>query len=155
MKILMVCLGNICRSPLAEGILQAKAVAKDIDIEVDSAGTAPFHVDEPPDVRSIMIARKHGINIRDLRGRQFSSADFDRFDCIYTMDKSNYDRVIEQARHEADKAKVEIILNELQPGSNAEVPDPYFGGDHGFENVYQMLDEVTDKILEKYGAHRA
>ena len=151
----MVCLGNICRSPLAEGILQAKVAAQNVDIEVDSAGTAPFHIDDSPDVRSIMIARKHGVNITELRGRQFSPDDFDQFDRIYAMDKSNYDNVIAQARSAEDKAKVALILNELQPGSNAEVPDPYYGGDHGFENVYQMLDEVTDKIIAKYGVYRA
>lgn len=147
MKILMVCLGNICRSPLAEGLLREKTA--DLDVTIDSAGTAPYHVDEAPDVRSIQEARKHGINISDLRGRQFSQEDFDTFDKIYVMDQSNYTNVLKLARNEADKSKVELILNELEPGSGAEVPDPYYGGDQGFTNVYNMLDKATDNIVEK------
>lgn len=147
MKILMVCLGNICRSPLAEGILREKV--KDLNVETDSAGTSAYHVDEAPDTRSIQIGRKHDINISDLRGRQFVVEDFDRFDKIYVMDQSNYRNVMMMAKNEDDKSKVEYILNELEPQSNAEVPDPYYGGDMGFENVYKMLDAATDKIVEK------
>jgi protein-tyrosine phosphatase len=147
MKILMVCLGNICRSPLAEGILREKI--KDMDAEVDSAGTSAYHVDEAPDPRSIKIARKHGINISDLRGRQFSIADFDRFDRIYVMDESNYQNVLDLARNEADKNKVDFLLNEVEPGINNEVPDPYYGGDRGFDDVYKMLDAATDQIVKK------
>lgn len=147
MKILMVCLGNICRSPLAEGILRDKVQGS--DIVVDSAGTAAYHVDEAPDPRSIQIGRKRGINISDLRGRQFIASDFDDFDLIYVMDESNYQNVIRLARNDEDKAKVELILNELTPSSNASVPDPYYGGDMGFENVYNMLDEATNAILKK------
>ncbi len=147
MKILMVCLGNICRSPLAEGILREKI--KDMDAEVDSAGTSAYHVDEAPDPRSIKIARKYGINISDLRGRQFSIADFDRFDRIYVMDESNYQNVLELARNEEDKNKVDFLLNEVEPGINNEVPDPYYGGDRGFDDVYKMLDTATDQIVKK------
>ncbi len=147
MKILMVCLGNICRSPLAEGILREKI--KDLDAEVDSAGTASYHVGEAPDPRSIKIGRKYGINISDLRGRQFTEADFDHFDKIYTMDASNYRNVLNRARNDEDKAKVELILNEIEPGSDREVPDPYYGGDQGFEDVYRMLDQATDQIVKK------
>lgn len=147
MKILMVCLGNICRSPLAEGILREKA--QDLDVETDSAGTSSYHVDEAPDLRSIQIARKYAINISDLRGRQFTTDDFDNFDKIYVMDQSNYQNVLRLARNDEDRAKVDLILNEIMPGSNSEVPDPYYGGDQGFENVYRMLDEATDKIIEK------
>lgn len=147
MKILMVCLGNICRSPLAEGLLREKV--KDLNVSTDSAGTAGYHVDEAPDVRSIQIGRKYNINISDLRGRQFSPEDFDRFDRIYVMDQSNYQNVMRLARNEDDKKKVDYILNELHPESNAEVPDPYYGGDKGFENVFKMLDAATDVIVEK------
>lgn len=147
MKILMVCLGNICRSPLAEGILREKI--KDMDAEVDSAGTSAYHVDEAPDPRSIKIARKYGINISDLRGRQFSIADFDRFDRIYVMDESNYQNVLDLARNEEDKNKVDFLLNEVEPGINNEVPDPYYGGDRGFDDVYKMLDAATDQIVKK------
>ena len=148
MKILMVCLGNICRSPLAHGLLREKLKKLD-GVEVDSAGTAGYHIDEAPDPRMIKTARKYGFNISDLRGRQFSEADFDNFDKIYVMDTSNRDNVLALARNAEDEAKVDMILNEIQPGSNSPVPDPYFGGDQGFENVYRMLDEATDRIIEK------
>lgn len=147
MKILMVCLGNICRSPLAEGIMADKV--KGLGISVDSAGTASYHVDEAPDIRSIKIARKKGINISNLRGRQFQVSDFDKFDKIYVMDDSNYQNVTAMARNEEDKTKVDFILNESNPDQNLEVPDPYYGGDMGFENVYNMLDEATEIILTK------
>tara|TARA_R110002072_G_scaffold18981_3_gene70231 strand:- start:809 stop:1273 length:465 start_codon:yes stop_codon:yes gene_type:complete len=147
MKILMVCLGNICRSPLAEGIMAAKV--EGLAIEVDSAGTAAYHIDEAPDHRSIKIARKKGINISNLRGRQFNVSDFDNFDKIYVMDESNLENVLALARTDEDKAKVDLILNESHPHKNLEVPDPYYGGDMGFENVYKMLDEATDVILNK------
>lgn len=143
----MVCLGNICRSPLAEGILRSKT---DPDkVLVDSAGTAAYHLGEAPDLRSIMTARKHGINISKLVGRQFKVSDFDEFDKIYVMDHSNLNTVLGMARNEIDRAKVELILNELSPGSNQDVPDPYYGGDEGFEQVYRLLDSATDSIAEK------
>lgn len=145
MKILMVCLGNICRSPMAEGILRAKSTH--LGIEVDSAGTSSYHYGENPDVRAVHTLRKKGINISNLIARQFTTADFDAFDIIFTMDKSNYDNVIALARSNQDKQKVRMLVNELHPGSNGEVPDPYFGGDQGFEDVYNLIDEATDKFL--------
>ncbi len=147
MKILMVCLGNICRSPLAEGILREKT--KHLSVEVDSAGTSAYHIDEAPDIRSIKTGRAHNINISDLRGRQFVVEDFDRFDKIYVMDESNLNNVLAMARNEADKQKVDLILNESQPNSNNIVPDPYHGGDQGFENVYRMLDAAATVIVKK------
>lgn len=147
-KILMVCLGNICRSPLAEGILRDKT--SDLEhIEVDSAGTSSYHVGDAPDPRSIKTGRKYGINISDLRGRQFVTEDFDRFDKIYVMDKSNLQNVLSLARNESDKAKVDLLLNEWEVGKDLEVPDPYYGGDNGFDDVYNMLDKATDNILKK------
>ncbi|WP_092852689.1 low molecular weight protein-tyrosine-phosphatase [Algibacter pectinivorans] len=144
-KILMVCLGNICRSPLAEGILKSK-LSK--DFIVDSAGTANYHTGAAPDKRSIAVARKYGLDISNLKGRQFNVTDFDTFDLIYVMDQSNYNNVIKLARHKEDIAKVKLILNEVHEGKNYEVPDPYYGGDHGFENVYQMLDEACQNIAD-------
>ena len=149
MKVLMVCLGNICRSPLAHGILRDKT--SQLNWEIDSAGTSAFHEGDGPDPRSVAIARKHGINIRDLVARNFEVNDFDVFDLIYVMDQSNHKNVIALARNDDDHKKVKLILNEIDSTSNAEVPDPYYGGDHGFENVYQMLDEATDVIVKKYG----
>lgn len=143
----MVCLGNICRSPLAEGILKSKVNRQ--KIYVDSAGTGDYHVGELPDKRSISVARKYELDITDQRGRQFSVSDFEDFDHIYVMDNSNFENVISLARHEEDKQKVKLILNEIFPGENVDVPDPYFGGDHGFENVYQMLDEACENIARK------
>jgi protein-tyrosine phosphatase len=149
MKVLMVCLGNICRSPLAHGILRDKT--SHLKWEIDSAGTSAFHEGEGPDPRSVAIGRKYGVSIRDLVARNFEVNDFDLFDAIYVMDQANYNNVISLARTEDDKEKVKLILNELESSSNAEVPDPYYGGDQGFENVFQMLDEATDVILKKYG----
>lgn len=146
-KILMVCLGNICRSPLAEGILRSK-LSKD-HYTIDSAGTGNYHVGELPDKRSIEVAYKYGIDITNQRGRQFSVTDFDVFDYIYVMDNSNFKNVVKLARNETDIAKVKLILNEVYPNQNYDVPDPYHDSKQGFENVFKMLDEATDVIKEK------
>ncbi|MBA0884310.1 low molecular weight protein-tyrosine-phosphatase [Flavobacterium undicola] len=152
-KILMVCLGNICRSPLAEGILASK-LPQD-KFTVDSAGTGSWHVGHSPDARSIAIAKKHELDISKQQGRQFETTDFDTFDYIYVMDKSNYNNVIHLAKNETQKAKVQIILNELYPNENVDVPDPYYGISNGFEMVYQMLDKACDSIAAKLKAkHR-
>ena len=145
----MVCLGNICRSPLAEGILKAKT--NHLDVVVDSAGTAAYHIGEKPDIRSIAIAKKYGIDLTDQRARQFCTNDFDDFDKIYARDTSNYANIISLARNESDKNKVDLILNEVDPNSFQSVPDPYYGGDNGFQDVYDMLDEACDRIVEKIG----
>ncbi|TDI74427.1 MAG: low molecular weight phosphotyrosine protein phosphatase [Bacteroidetes bacterium] len=146
-KILMVCLGNICRSPLAEGILKAKI---DTDkVQVDSAGTGGWHIGELPDSRSIDIAKKHGLDITDQRGKKFSAYDFETYDYIFVMDNSNYRDVIRMAKNDSEKQKVRLILDEIFPGENVDVPDPYYGGDHGFENVYQMLDQACEKIVSR------
>ncbi len=146
-KVLMVCLGNICRSPLAEGILKSKTFLK--EIEVDSAGTGNYHIGGEPDKRSIAIAKKKGLDISGQRARQFSVSDFDNFDYIYVMDELNYRTVKKLARNEADIKKVQLILNELFPNENLAVPDPYNGGEHGFKVVYEMLDEVCEVIVNK------
>lgn len=146
-RILMVCLGNICRSPLAEGILKSKVDSS--QVFVDSAGTAGYHVGSLPDTRSIEVARKHGINISDQTCRKFTVEDFDNFDVIYAMDQSNYHNILMKARNDEDESKVMMILNESEPSSNRSVPDPYYGGDDGFENVFQMLDEACDVIANK------
>jgi len=146
-KVLMVCLGNICRSPLAEGILASKLPKN--KFRVDSAGTGSWHVGHSPDKRSIAVAQKNGLSIDDQRGRQFKTSDFDEFDYIYVMDNSNYNDVIHLAKTPEHKEKVQLILNELFPDENVDVPDPYFGVTNGFDTVYQMLDEVTDIIAKK------
>lgn len=146
-KILMVCLGNICRSPLAEGILQSKVDSN--FVSVSSAGTGGWHVGSLPDPRSIAVAKKRGLDITNQRGKKFSTYDFEIYDHIFVMDLSNYNDVIKLAKNEAEKQKVQLILDELFPGENVDVPDPYYGGDHGFENVYQMLDEACEKIMRR------
>jgi protein-tyrosine phosphatase len=146
-KILMVCLGNICRSPLAEGIMRAKVDAS--AVEVDSAGTAAYHIGSTPDPRSIAVAKKYGIDISQLNGRQFQVEDFDAFDIIYAMDTSNFNHILNMARTEADQVKVKLILNELSPAENLSVPDPYYGGAQGFEQVYEMLDKACNCIAKQ------
>ncbi|HLV37951.1 low molecular weight protein-tyrosine-phosphatase [Xanthomarina sp.] len=146
-KILMVCLGNICRSPLAEGILQSK-LPRDMFF-IDSAGTGDYHIGNPPDPRSIKIAKKYGLDISNQKGRQFSSSDFDTFDYIYVMDSSNYQNVIRLARNDQDIAKVKMILNEIYKNQDYDVPDPYTGGIQGFESTYKMLDEACQEIANK------
>lgn len=146
-KIVMVCLGNICRSPLAEGILASK-LPQDKFI-VDSAGTGSWHIGQSPDERSIAVAKKNGLDISNQKGRQFSSADFDTFDYIFVMDNSNYENVIALAKTNEQKEKVKLIMNELTPEQNKDVPDPYFGMHNGFDIVYNMLDEVCEVIAQK------
>ncbi len=146
-RVLMVCLGNICRSPLAEGILKSKVDPN--KVFVDSAGTGNYHVGGLPDSRSIAIAQKYLLDITDQRCRQFRVSDFDEFDLIYVMDNSNRRDVLKLARDEKDRAKVKMILNEIFPNENVDVPDPYTGGDFGFENVYKMLEEACSILAAK------
>ena len=146
-RILMVCLGNICRSPLAEGILKSKLDSS--QFYVDSAGTSSYHIGDLPDRRSIAIARVKGIDLTDQRSRQFITSDFDDFDIIYAMDKSNYRNIIHLARNEEDRLKVKLILEENSSSIITEVPDPYYGGNRGFEDVYNLLDEACEVIANK------
>lgn len=146
-KILMVCLGNICRSPLAEGILRVKAEKAGLDVAIDSAGTSNYHIGEHPDKRTISNAAMHAVDVANLKARQFSVSDFDEFDHIFVMDRSNYADVLSLARNDNDRRKVEMILNRVYPGSDMSVPDPYFGGEQGFENVFILLDKACDVIV--------
>ena len=148
MKILMVCLGNICRSPLAEGILKHKLNSKAEKWVVDSAGTSGWHDGKQPDSRSIEIAKIHGIDITDQTSRKFTSRDFDQFDLILAMDSSNYQNIVQLARNDEDRKKVELIMNFTYPGQNRAVPDPYY--DNGFPRVYEMLDKCCDEIINRY-----
>lgn len=145
-KILMVCLGNICRSPLAEGILKSK-VNPD-HFEVDSAGTGHWHVGEQPDPRSIAVGKKFGIDITAQRARQFKPVDFDRFDIIYVMDASNYKNVTALATTDTAKKKVKRLLEENPTSPVKDVPDPYYGGDDGFENVFYLIDDACNEIVK-------
>jgi len=143
----MVCLGNICRSPLAEGILKSKIDPN--KVFVDSAGTGHWHIGDQPDIRSIEVAKKHNVDITNQRGRLFTQEDFLEFDHIFVMDNSNKENVLRLCQEQNNKNKVRLILDELYPGENVDVPDPYYGGDQGFENVYQMLDQACDKIAKR------
>lgn len=145
-KILLVCLGNICRSPLAEGILRSKL---NDTFHIDSAGTGGWHAGELPDKRSIQIAQKYGIDITQQRARKFQKEDFDIFDYIFVMDNQNYKDVINLASNETHQNKVQLILEEIFPGERVDVPDPYYGSEDGFEKVFKMLDEACDSIAKK------
>ncbi len=145
----MICLGNICRSPMAEGIVRHKASEKGIDIILDSCGTNGFHNGEHADSRAISNLQSKGIDISDLRSRQFRTSDFDEFDQLFVMDSSNRDTVLRLARNEKDIQKVRLFLNEAFPNQNLSVPDPYYGGDEGFEKVFEMLDQAADLFLNR------
>jgi protein-tyrosine phosphatase len=145
-KILMVCLGNICRSPLAEGIMLKLIEENKLNMRVDSAGTSNYHIDEAPDKRTTANALTHQVNLSSLRARQFKESDFDKFDKIYVMDKSNMTNVLALAKNDAHKAKVDLLLNASHPGENNEVPDPYFGGEQGFEDVFHMVYKACQHV---------
>ena len=145
----MVCLGNICRSPLAEGIMKHKAAERGLDWVVDSAGTGFWHVGELPDSRSVDTARQYGVDITDQRGRQFKPADLDLFDRIFVMDTQNLRDVLRHAQLDEHHAKVDLILNQSNPGQNRSVPDPYYDDD-GFNEVFEMLDAACEAFISRH-----
>lgn len=145
----MVCLGNICRSPLAEGILKQKIQENNLDWKIDSAGTGSWHIGELPDRRSIDVANKFGINITDQRARKFVAKDLEEFDIVFAMDSSNYQHIIRKANSNEQEQKVALIMNMANPNQNQAVPDPYWDN-NGFEKVYWMLDKACEAIIEKY-----
>lgn len=151
MKVLFVCLGNICRSPMAHGLLQHKVEKAKLNWEVDSAGTSDWHKGELPDHRAMACMKRHGIDISYQHSRPFVRADFDRFDLIYVMDKANLSDVMQMTRTDEERNKVHLMMSLVYEEIPVDVPDPYFGKeDKGFENVYKMLDEATDILLERY-----
>lgn len=142
----MVCLGNICRSPLAEGLLKSKV---DPDsVLVDSAGTGGYHIGSGPDPRSVAVAMKNNIDITAQRCRLFSKNDFSQFDFIYAMDHSNYSDIIALADDHQQIGKVRLLLEEIDIGTR-EVPDPYYGGARGFEMVFDMIDKACDAVAQR------
>ena len=145
----MVCLGNICRSPIADGLLRRKVKENNLNIFVDSAGTAAYHIGKTPDKRMCDTARQNGTNIDNLSARQFSTQDFDDFDIIYAMDESNRQNIVSLARNNFDRKKVRLILDELVSESNLSVPDPYYGTLADFNEVYELVDKVTSVIVTK------
>lgn len=150
-RILMVCLGNICRSPLAEGILREKARAANLDWDIDSAGTNGYHTGEAPHPLSQKVARQHGIDIGNQHARRFTAADFQRFDKIYAMAGDVIDDMRRIAGRRFDVSKVDLLMNEIHPGSNEDVPDPWYGPESGYHEVYALIDKAADRIIAKYG----
>ena len=149
MKILMVCLGNICRSPLAEGILRKKTQEAGIDVEIDSAGFESCNVGDCPDYRTLQNAERNGLDLSNLRARLFRTEDFDRFDKSYIMDDNNLRMIRRFARNDDDMRKVDYILNAVYPGGNYCVADPYYSGADAFQRVYDQLDEACEHICNK------
>ena len=147
MRILMVCLGNICRSPLADGILRNKVSHRQLPWFVDSAGTAAYHIGNPPDLRMIQTAKANGIDISGLRARQFTPQDFEDFDRIYVMDQSNYKNVLAMANSNADRQKVSLLLDHLYPNKQLEVSDPYYGNQSDFDAVFTLVNEATEALI--------
>lgn len=149
MRILMVCLGNICRSPLAEGVLQHKAKAAGLNWQVNSAGTNGYHVGEAPHRLSQKVAKMNGIDICTQRARRFSASDFEKYDKIYAMADDVIDEMKWIAGNKYDASKVDLLMNELHPGKNEDIPDPWYGTEPGYHRTYELIDQATDKIIEK------
>lgn len=150
MRVLFVCLGNICRSPLAEGIFRHHVEQAGLadQIEVDSAGTGGWHVGELPDPRSIEVAARHGIDLTVQRARQFTPEDLRRFDHVMVMDRSNLNTVRRHTRS-GDTARVALMMEEAPERPEIEVPDPYYGAGDGFQRVYEMIDAASAALLER------
>ena len=150
-KILMVCLGNICRSPLAEGILQDKAFKAGLTWSIESAGTNSYHIGEPPHLLSQKVARLNGIDISKQRARRFSAEDLDVYDKIYALAEDVIEDMKRIAGKKFESSKVDLLMNELYPGKNMDVPDPWYGPEPGYHVAFKLIDKACDKILEKYG----
>lgn len=150
MRILMVCLGNICRSPLAEGILQHKAWQAGLQWSVESAGTGNWHIGEPPHHLSTKVAKLNGVDISKQRARQFVKEDFLNYDFIYVMDSSNFNDVKRMSGKLFDETKIDLLLNTLHPDENRSVPDPWFGEEDGYHEVFTMLDKACEQIIQKH-----
>lgn len=151
----MVCLGNICRSPLAEGILQEKVKKAGLDWVVDSAGTNHYHTGDAPHPLSQKIALINGIDISQQRARRFTSEDLTQFDKIYALAGDVLNDIQRITGNKFDSAKVDLLLNEQYPGKNLDLPDPYYGGEPDFHEVYELLDEACDQLILKYQNNNA
>ncbi|MBK7904242.1 MAG: low molecular weight phosphotyrosine protein phosphatase [Proteobacteria bacterium] len=148
MKILFVCMGNICRSPTAEGVFRAHARrhAAGLKIEIDSAGTHAYHVGEPPDPRSIEAATRRGIDLTDLRARQVQVEDFERFDLIVAMDRLNHATLLDRSPPEHHQ-RIRTLLEFAGKTAPADVPDPYYGGAKGFDDVLDLVESAVEGLL--------
>ncbi len=150
MKILMVCLGNICRSPLAEGILQEKVQKAGLDWQIESAGTNGYHTGEPPHRLSIKVAKENGIDISQQRSRKFTAADFEEFDLLYAMANDVLTDMNEICENELYTKKVKLFLDESFPGEQKEVPDPWYGEEEGYHEVFEIINNNCNNIIKKY-----
>lgn len=149
MNILMVCLGNICRSPMAEGIMRQKIEKYGLDAVVNSCGTASYHIGESPDHRGIQTLHNYDIDISQHRGQQFKVSDFDDYDLIFAMDTSNYSNLVAKARNQKDKDKIKLLMDETHPGQQKVVPDPYYGSLENFEETYSLVDGACEHLAKK------
>lgn len=145
----MVCLGNICRSPLAEGVFRNKCDYRKLNIIVDSAGTSDFHVGATPDYRSIEVARKNNVDISNLTARKFAVSDFSNFDYIFVMDSKNYNELFKLTADDLERGKIIFLTEFLFPKQKIQVPDPYYGDEKDFEKVYKLIEDSCEKIIEK------
>lgn len=155
MKILMVCLGNICRSPLAEGILKHKAKEAGLNWKVESAGTGNWHIGEAPHKLSQKVAKLNGVDICDQQARQFVKEDMQRYDLILAMDSDNLQEIRRISGNLWNPEKVDLLLNYSYPGENRGVPDPWYGGEPDFHDVYKMISEACDRIIRKHAMQQA
>jgi len=146
----MVCLGNICRSPIAEGVLRHKAAAAGLDWTVDSAGTEPYHIGKAPHDFSQNICQSYGIDISGQRARRFTPADLTSYDLVYAMAEDVLQTIREIGGRDADYSRVMLFLEELHPGANKSVPDPWFGDESAYPEVYEMIDQCCEAIVRKY-----
>lgn len=145
----MVCLGNICRSPMAEGVMRQKIEKYGLDVEVNSCGTASYHLGESPDNRAIQTLYKYDIDISQHQGQQFQISDFDKYDLIFAMDNSNYSNLLEKARDEKDMEKVKLLMDEIYPGKQKIVPDPYYGNMNNFEETYTLTEAACEGLAQR------
>ena len=148
----MVCLGNICRSPLAEGILQKKAAERGLDWTIESAGTNGFHVGEAPHHLSQKVAKSNGLDISKQIARRFSADDLDNYDIIYVMADDVLQEMKRMAGKKFNEEKVDFFLNALYPEKNKDVPDPWYGDEDGYTDVYALIDKACDAIIENHFA---
>ncbi len=147
-KVLFVCLGNICRSAMAQGILEKKIKDLKLNITVDSAGTSNYHIGDHPDYRMIKKGFEHQVDISNQRARQFVVSDFDEFDYIFVMDNNNLSDILQLAKNETHTLKVRLFLGYSYPNQQKSVPDPYYGSEKGFEEVYQLLNHACDAFIK-------
>jgi protein-tyrosine phosphatase len=148
-KILMVCLGNICRSPIAEGVMRQKIEEYGLDAQVNSCGTASYHIGETPDYRGIQTMHNYGIDISQHQGQQFAVTDFDAYDLIFAMDTNNYSNLVAKARNNNDKEKIKLLMDETHPGQQKVVPDPYYGGLEDFEETYSLVEDACEHLAKR------